>query len=92
MEREREGVVGIWLGVLVVVRIGWRWIGVIIPRGSCAVLDMPAGHCTDGVCVHYEFVSGLGTCEYDSRACFAHDAVFCLKVQSKMLRDTPRIQ
>lgn len=49
MEREREGVVGIWLGVLVVVRIGWRWIGVIIPRGSCAVLDMPAGHCTESV-------------------------------------------
>lgn len=44
MVRVKGEVVLIQLVAAVVVRIGWHWIGVTIPRASCAVLDMFRDH------------------------------------------------
>jgi hypothetical protein len=38
------GVVSLELGVVAAVRIGWRWIGVITRRGSCAELGCIVGN------------------------------------------------
>jgi hypothetical protein len=53
----KKEVVWTRLIMAVVVRIGWRWIGVIIPRASCAVLDMLRDHSADktGVVLHIDF-------------------------------------